>query len=113
MTPEDYSKLYDSLKTWVDDQKEKASSRDFPDTVDKLKKEIGKLEKMRAKELPAKKSDMANLEEMQETLEAFKKKRSNAEGVPADKDLAQLQVVSCSLLFSSPPPPLFKHSSLT
>lgn len=94
MTPEDYSELYDGLKSWIDGKTEKAKNRDFPGSVEELKKEIEKLAKLKSNEMPSKKRDMATLSEMHSKLEDFKKKRSSAGGVPADKDLSKLQAVS-------------------
>ena len=94
VSPEDYNELYDTLKTWIDDKTKMAKNRDFPNTVDELKKEIARVDKLKAKEVPAKKRDIASLSEIHDKLEGHKKKRSSAEGVPADKDLQQLKTAS-------------------
>jgi vacuolar-type H+-ATPase subunit I/STV1 len=96
VTPADYSNLYNDIKSWVDKTTEIAKNRDFPNSVSKLKKGIEKLEKIRSHELPTRKSDLDNLSEMADTLEAHRNKHPEAEGVPADKNLGQLKNV-CSL----------------
>lgn len=102
VTPEEYSDLYDDLKAWVDSTTEKAKSRDFPTSVEQLKKEVEKVSQLKAKDIPARKKDLASLSDMHDKLEAFKKKRPSSPGVPEDRSLPQLQTVSphfwCSVM---------------
>ena len=96
MSVEEYSDLYDTLKKFIDDKSNRAKSRDFPSSVEELKKEIEMLEKVKSKEIPAKKKDMAVLSDMNSKLEAQKKKRSSAPGVPEGKEFPRLQEVCVS-----------------
>lgn len=93
MSVEDYSKLYDGLKSWVAAKTQQAKNRDLPTSTGKLRKALDILGRVRSKEIPAKKRDVETLSEMHDKLEAHKKKHSSAEGVPADRNLSQLKAV--------------------
>lgn len=90
---EDYTKLYDDLKSWIDTKTDQSKTADLPSSVEALKKEIDALGKVKSKEMPSKKKDMAALSEMQNQLEAQNKNRPSNPGVPSGKEFQKLQEV--------------------
>lgn len=90
---DDYKELHAVTKKWIDEKRAAAQNRDFPNSVEELKSLMASMEKLKSKEMPAKRRDMNALSELYEQLQALKAKKPSTPAVPSEMEYSKLEEV--------------------
>ena len=93
MSVDDYKELHALVKKWIDEKTAAAQSRDFPHSTEELKKLIVGWEKVKSKEMPAKKREMKSLSELSGQLQALKAKKPSTPAIPSEIEYSKLEEV--------------------
>lgn len=93
MSIDDYKELHDLTKAWIDKKRAAAQSREFPNTPAELKSLMVGWDKVKSKEMPAKKRDMKSLSELYAQLQALKAKKPSTPAIPSEMEYSKLEGV--------------------
>ena len=93
MSIDDYKELHALTKNWIDEKRAAAQIREFPQTTEELKSLMVGWDKVKSKEMPAKKRDMKSLSELYDQLQALKAKKPSTPAVPVEMEYSKLEEV--------------------
>ena len=90
---DDYKELHDVIKKWLDKKRAAAQNREFPHSTEELKSLMAAMERVKSKEMPAKKREMKSLAELSEQLQALKAKKPSTPAIPTEMEYSILEQV--------------------
>ena len=90
---DDYKELHDVIKKWLDEKRAAAQNREFPHSTEELKSLMAAMERVKSKEMPAKKREMKSLAELSEQLQALKAKKPSTLAIPTEMEYSKLEQV--------------------
>lgn len=98
---DDYKELHDVIKKWIDEKRAVAQNREFPHSTEELKSLMVRMEKVKSKEMPAKKREMKSLAELSEQLQTLKAKKPSTPAIPSEMEYSKLEQVCTIILHTT------------